>query len=84
MDPMIGLEALRGADGALGYALVFLLAAIPLVEVLLVIPTAVALGLNPALVALAAFAGNLATVVLVIVSSDRALALVRRRFGDHV
>jgi hypothetical protein len=82
MDPMIGLEALRGADGALGYALVFLLAAIPLVEVLLVIPTAVALGLNPALVALAAFAGNLATVVLVIVSSDRALALVRRRFGD--
>ncbi|HMB50522.1 MAG TPA: small multi-drug export protein [Natronoarchaeum rubrum] len=82
MDPTIGTDALAGVDGPLGYALVFLLAAIPVVEVLVVVPAGVALGMNPALVALAAFAGNLTTVLLVIVGSDRALAFVQRRFGD--
>jgi len=82
MDPTIGTEALAGVDGALGYALVFLLAAIPVVEVLVVVPAGVALGMNPVLVALSAFAGNLTTVLFVIVGSDRALAFVRRRFGD--
>jgi len=82
MDPTIGTEALAGVDGPLGYALVFLLAAIPVVEVLVVVPAGVALGMNPLLVALSAFAGNLTTVLLVILGSDRALAFVQRRFGD--
>jgi len=82
MDPTIGTEALAGVDGPLGYALVFLLAAIPVVEVLVVVPAGVALGMNPVLVALSAFAGNLTTVLFVIAGSDRALAFVRRRVGD--
>ena len=82
MDLTIGVDALAGAEGVLGYALVFVLAAIPVVEVLVVVPAGVAVGLNPPLVALAAFAGNLATVLLVLAGSDRALAFVRRRFGS--
>lgn len=82
MDPTTATDALAGADGPLGYALVFLLAAIPIVEVLVVVPTGVALGMNPVLVALSAFAGNLTTVLLVIGGSDRALAFVSSRWGD--
>lgn len=73
--------AIERAEGLVGYALVFLFAAVPVVEVLVVVPIAVAAGLDPALTAAAAFAGNLSTVLAVVVASDRALTIVRRRFG---
>lgn len=53
------------------YVLVFLAAAIPVVEVLVVIPAAVLAGLPPGPTALLALAGNLSTVVLVAVAGER-------------
>lgn len=51
-------ETLAAADGIVAYALVFVLSAIPLFEILLVIPPAIGLGLNPVLVGIVAFLGN--------------------------
>ncbi|XVH33314.1 small multi-drug export protein (plasmid) [Haloferacaceae archaeon DSL9] len=51
-------ETLRDADGIIQYALIFVLAAIPWLEIVVVIPIGVALGINPFGVALFAFLGN--------------------------
>jgi Ca2+/H+ antiporter, TMEM165/GDT1 family len=51
-------ETLRDADGITQYALIFVLAAIPWLEIVIVIPIGVALGINPFGVALFAFLGN--------------------------
>ena len=72
-------ESLRTADGAVAYALVFILAAIPWFEILLVIPPAIALGFDPLLVTALALFGNLSTVLFVIVFQDRVLDWYRRR-----
>jgi Ca2+/H+ antiporter, TMEM165/GDT1 family len=61
-----------------GYVLVFLAAATPMVEVLIVIPAAILAGMAPLPVALLALAGNLATVALVVVAGDRGIAALRR------
>jgi uncharacterized membrane protein len=61
------------------YALVFLAAATPVVEVLVVIPAAVLAGMPPVPTTLLALAGNLGTVVLVGVAGDRAMSWWRRR-----
>lgn len=82
MDFLAGLEAIDRADGPLAYLLVFVFAAIPVVEVLVVIPFGVAVGLDPFLVGLAAATGNLSTVYLVVVASDWSLDFVRRRYGE--
>ncbi|WP_170007875.1 small multi-drug export protein [Bacillus fonticola] len=50
----------------LEYALVFLLAAIPWVEIALVIPLGIVRDLNPVLVVLIAFIGNISTIWLVV------------------
>lgn len=63
--------ALEAAGGPVQYALVFVLAAIPLLEVLVVIPIGVAVGLDPVAVAVVAFAGNALGVYAVIAGSDR-------------
>ncbi|MEM4780342.1 MAG: small multi-drug export protein [Halalkalicoccus sp.] len=49
---------IAGADGAVQYVLVFVLAATPLLEILVVIPIGVGLGLNAVGVAVVAFLGN--------------------------
>lgn len=54
----------------LSYLLVFVLAAIPLFELVAVIPLAVVGGLSPVLTAILAFLGNALTVVLLIVFVD--------------
>lgn len=82
MDALVGLEAIDRADGPLAYLLVFVFAAIPVVEVLVVIPFGVAVGLDPLLVGVAAAIGNLTTVYAVVVASDWSLRFVRRRYGD--
>lgn len=61
------------------YALVFLAAATPAVEVLVVVPAAVLAGMPPVPTTLLAFAGNLSTVVLVAVAGDQLIAWRRRR-----
>lgn len=63
---MIGIDSLYAAEGMFAYALVFLLAATPWIEILVVIPAAIALGLDPLFVSILAFIGNLATVYLLI------------------
>jgi hypothetical protein len=68
------------ADG-LGYALVFLLAAIPWLEILVVIPVAVGLGLDPVGVAVLAFLGNVLPIYGIIGVSARARAWLDRREG---
>jgi uncharacterized membrane protein len=61
------------------YALVFLAAATPVLEVLVVIPAGVLAGMPPGPTALLALAGNLSTVVLVAVAGDRLIGWWRRR-----
>jgi uncharacterized membrane protein len=61
------------------YVLVFLAAATPVVEVLVVIPAAVLAGMPPGPTTLLALAGNLSTVVLVGGAGDRIIAWWRAR-----
>lgn len=61
------------------YALVFLAAAVPLLDVPLVIPVAVLAGMPPVPTTLLAFAGNLSTVVVVAVAGEQGMAWWRRR-----
>lgn len=72
-------ETLADSDGVWQYVLVFALAAIPWFEVLLVVPPAVALGLDPLLVAVTAFLGNGLTLYAVIVLNARVLSWWRQR-----
>ena len=58
--------ALDDSTGLIQYALVFLFAAIPVVEILVVVPIAVGLGLNPAITGVVAFAGNAGSVWAVV------------------
>ena len=78
------LDLIRSGEGPLPYLAVFVGAAIPWIEILLVIPAGVLYGLNPALVAVLAFGGNVVTVYAVIVGADRLANFVRRwRRGDE-
>lgn len=61
------------------YFLVFLAAATPVLEVLVVIPAGVLAGMSPVPTALVAVSGNLSTVVLVAVAGDKILAWWGRR-----
>jgi uncharacterized membrane protein len=61
------------------YVLVFVAAATPVLEVLVVIPAGMLAGLPAVPTALVAVAGNLSTVVLVAVAGDRIRGWWRRR-----
>lgn len=61
------------------YVLVFLAAAVPVVEVLVVIPAGVLAGMPAVPTTLVAALGNLSTVVLVALAGDRLLDRWRRR-----
>jgi Ca2+/H+ antiporter, TMEM165/GDT1 family len=65
------------------YLLVFLAAATPVLEVLIVIPAAVLAGMPPLPVALIALAGNLTTVVVAVIGGDRLLTWWRHRRPDR-
>jgi uncharacterized membrane protein len=64
------------------YLVVFLAAATPVIEVLVVVPAGVLAGMPPVPTALVAIAGNLSTVVLVAVAGDRLLGRLQRRRAD--
>lgn len=73
MDPLWSLplllevtDALAEAGGAIQYLLVFAFAAFPWVEIAVVIPIAIGLDLDPMLVGMVAFAGNVGSVYLLL------------------
>ncbi len=77
-------EWLESASGPWQYVLVFLLAATPLLEILVVIPIGVALGLDPVLVAVVAFAGNVIPIYGIVLAADRLSTwLAARRDGER-
>ncbi len=55
----------------LEYLLIFLGAAVPWFEIILVIPLGILSGLNPTLVIIAAFFGNMATILALIFGYDK-------------
>jgi len=61
------------------YFLVFLLAGIPLIELIAVVPLAILGGLSPVPVAILGFLGNAFTVMLLIVFVDRVRGWLRAR-----
>lgn len=65
------MELTFSGGGVWPYVVVFVAAAIPVLEVLVVIPAGVLAGLSPVPTAIVAFAGNLTTVVLVAFVGDR-------------
>jgi len=67
------------AGGAVRYVLVFLFAAFPWVEILVVVPVAIGVGLDPILVGVAAFAGNLGSVYALLVFYRRIVRWRARR-----
>lgn len=77
--PLAVEGVLAEGSGVLGYLLVFVLAAIPVIEVLLVIPPAIALGYHPVAVTVLAFLGNALTVWVVILFHERVLRWLRSR-----
>lgn len=63
----IDLDSLLVDSAGIGqYALVFAFAAFPWIEILFVIPVAIGVGLDPTLAGIVAFAGNTASVYLVV------------------
>ncbi|MFC4437504.1 MULTISPECIES: small multi-drug export protein [Natrialbaceae] len=74
--------ALEEATGILQYVLVFLFAAIPVIEILVVVPIAIGLGLNPVATGVVAFAGNVGSVYALLLFSRRIVAWWTGRRGN--
>lgn len=62
---------IRQADGFVQYIVIFVLAAIPVVEILVVIPIGIGIGLNPIAVACSAFLGNVLPIYGIVFFYDR-------------
>ncbi|MFD1563177.1 small multi-drug export protein [Haloarchaeobius amylolyticus] len=70
---------LAAASGPLRYALVFLFAAIPVVEILVVVPAGIGLGLDPVATGVVAFAGNVTSVYALVAFHRRLSRWLRTR-----
>lgn len=73
---------LSEAGGILQYLLVFVFAAFPWVEILVVIPIAIGVGLHPLLVGAVAFVGNVASLYALVFLYERLAAWWGRRRSD--
>lgn len=62
---------LEDAGGLLQYVLVFVFAAIPVIEILVVVPIGIGLGLDPLATGIAAFAGNVGSVYVLVGFHER-------------
>lgn len=84
MDPLLAVVegTLADTDGAWGYAVVFALAAIPWLEILLVIPPAIGIGLDPVTVGIAAFLGNVVPIYGIVAAHHRIAAWWTARRDD--
>ena len=74
---------LEEATGIVQYLLVFVFAAIPVVEILVVVPIAIGLGLDPVATGLFAFAGNVGSVYVLILFYDRLAAWWNSRSDEE-
>ncbi len=74
---------LEESSGVIQYALVFLFAAIPVVEILVVIPIGIGIGLNPIATGVFAFAGNVLSVYALILFQNRLLTWWQSRRGER-
>lgn len=74
--------ALEEAGGFLQYLLVFVFAAIPVIEILVVIPIAIGLGLDPLATGTFAFAGNVLSVYALVLFYRRLSNWLARRRGE--
>ncbi|ELY47800.1 small multi-drug export protein [Natronorubrum bangense] len=72
---------LEEASGLLQYVLVFVFAAIPVVEILVVVPVAIGLGLDPIATGVVAFAGNVGSVYALVAFHQRFSRWWRGRRG---
>lgn len=63
--------AIADAGGVIQYGLVFLFAALPWVEIFVVIPVAISVGLNPVATGVVAFAGNAGSVYVLLLFHRR-------------
>ncbi len=61
------------------YVLVFAAAAVPMLEVMVVVPAAIATGMSPVAVGVVAFAGNAVTVTVAVYATDVVARFVARR-----
>ncbi|NGM71511.1 small multi-drug export protein [Natronolimnobius sp. AArcel1] len=73
---------LEETSGLLQYLLVFVFAAIPIVEILVVIPIAIGLGLDPLATGVFAFAGNILSVYALIVFYRHIARWLEQRRGE--
>ena len=67
----LATDSLLSNGGLVGYLTVFVLAAIPWLEVLIVVPPAIGLGLDPLLVGVLAFFGNVFPIYLIVSIHER-------------
>ncbi len=73
-------------DALWEYLLVFLAAATPWLEALIVIPVGIIRGLNPIIVSIVAFVGNLLTILLVVFFYEKIVGWItkkRNKSGDE-
>jgi len=66
-----GVADALGTGTGVGYLMVFLLAAVPWIEVFFVVPVSIGLGMNPVAVAVLAFFGNVFPVFVIIAARGR-------------
>ncbi|EMA35169.1 small multi-drug export protein [Halobiforma nitratireducens] len=76
-------SSLEQAGSVLQYLLVFVFAAIPVIEILVVVPIAIGLGLDPLLTGIVAFAGNVLSVYALILFYRQIANWLRRRRGGR-
>ena len=82
VSPLVDVgTALEEAGGVLQYLLVFVFAAIPVIEILVVVPIAIALGLDPIATGAVAFAGNVLSVYALVLFYQRVSRWLARRRG---
>ncbi|THE63771.1 small multi-drug export protein [Salinadaptatus halalkaliphilus] len=74
---------LEEATGLLQYVLVVVFAAIPVIEILVVVPVGIGIGLDPLLTGVAAFVGNVGSVYLLIGFESRLRRWWRDRRGGE-
>jgi Ca2+/H+ antiporter, TMEM165/GDT1 family len=66
------------------YLTIFVMAATPWIEILVVVPFGIGIGLNPVLVALFSFAGNMIPIYFIVVGFERLNHWWARRRGKYL
>lgn len=78
------LEAIMEVNDTLKYVILFLLAAAPWLEVFLVVPLGIIIGLSPIIVALLGFLGNWFVIILITLLFHKLTEWWRKRKGKEM